>query len=123
MTNHVNWIFTFEGQFFKQMFSEETLVLRVKSGYCMLASGDQGIQLRMVSPVPQKFIVCQSHGQSTPGKKSLNINEEPLEVTEAWLQIQKASLLSVFQMQCDDFIADIWGKEKGVSEALGREWL
>lgn len=79
MTSHVNCGLMFEEQFFKQLLSEARLVLSGKSGCCLLASGDQGKQVRMVTLSLWCFLSA-SHGWSTPDKKAVN-KKEPLEVT------------------------------------------
>lgn len=69
MTNRVNWGFTFEEQFLKQLLTEETLVLSVKSGCCVLASGDQGIQVRMVPPSLRNFLSARVMGEARQVRK------------------------------------------------------
>ena len=64
----------------------------------MLASGDQGIQVRMV-PLSLINFLSASHGRSTPGKKAVNMKEEPLEVTKTPVTNSKSWPLFVFQMQ------------------------
>ncbi|XP_030351441.1 uncharacterized protein LOC115611913 isoform X2 [Strigops habroptila] len=70
LTSHVNWGFMFEEQLLKQLLSEEKLIFNVKSGCCVLASGDKGILVRMDPLSLRNFFSARVMGEAHQGEES-----------------------------------------------------
>ncbi|RLW05783.1 hypothetical protein DV515_00004902, partial [Chloebia gouldiae] len=74
LTNHVNCGLMFEEKFFKQLLSEEMLVLSEKSGCCLLASGDQGKQQREMKALSGPWMSMRERPISDASREEHRLN-------------------------------------------------